>query len=336
MKKAFVPLRRITRLCGTLLGATLLLFLPLWSQADPGDSGRTGRAASFGQSAGAHWAIPREARTRAQSPAAPTASLPDCAAAELEHLAAHRIAQATPVYSYTVVQTYPHDPNAFTQGLVYTDGVLYEGTGLYGGSSLRKVDLETGTVLQIHTLSPEYFGEGIAVYSDTVVQLTWREHVAFVYDRGTFSETGRFTYTTQGWGLTHDGERLIMSDGSATLFFRDPQTFSETGRVQVYDEFGPVTRLNELEYIDGEVYANVWLTDRIARIDPQTGRVTAWIDLAGLRPPGTDVLNGIAYDSLNDRLFVTGKWWPNLFQIELVPPAPEAHLFFLAIVVKSD
>jgi len=239
----------------------------------------------------------------------------------------------TPVYTYTVVNTYPHDPDAFTQGLVFTDSVLYEGTGLYGGSSLRRVDLETGAVLQSYTLTKQYFGEGIAVYSDTIVQLTWREHVAFVYDRVTFSPTGQFTYTTQGWGLTHDGQRLIMSDGSSTLFFRDPQTFSETGRVQVHDEFGPVTRLNELEYIHGQVYANVWLTDRIARIDPQTGQVTAWIDLTGLRPPGTDVLNGIAYDGVNDRLFVTGKWWPSLFEIELVPPTPEPYRFFLPLVM---
>jgi glutamine cyclotransferase len=238
----------------------------------------------------------------------------------------------TPVYSYRVLRTYPHDPTAFTQGLVYTDGVLYEGTGMYGDSSLRKVDLETGQVLQYRDLSSQYFGEGIVVLSDTIIQLTWRQYVAFVYNRETFSQTGTFTYTTEGWGLTHDGDRLIMSDGSSTLFFRDPQTFSRTGQVQVLDGTTPVARLNELEYIAGEIYANVWLTDRIVRIDPTTGQVTAWIDLTGLRPPGTDVLNGIAYDTVGDRLFVTGKYWPSLFEIELVAPVQ----IYLPCVVRTE
>ncbi len=229
-------------------------------------------------------------------------------------------AQSIPVYSYRVVQAYPHDAAAFTQGLVYTDGVLYEGTGLYGGSSLRRVDLESGTVLQQHDLPSQYFGEGIVVLSDTIVQLTWREHVAFVYRRETFSPTATFGYATEGWGLTDDGQRLIMSDGTSWLYFRDRETFSETGRIQVVGDQGPVVRLNELEYIAGEVYANVWLTDRIARIDPATGQVTAWIDLAGLRPPGADVLNGIAHDADGDRLFVTGKLWPYLYEIELYLP----------------
>lgn len=238
---------------------------------------------------------------------------------------------ATPVYSYRVVHTYPHDSQAFTQGLVYTNSVLYEGTGLSGLSSLRRVDLQTGEVLQIKPVPAPYFGEGIAVYSDTIVQLTWQSHVAFVYDRDTFSQTGTFTYTGEGWGLTYDGQRLIMSDGSSTLYFRDPQTFSETGRVQVHDGATPVSRLNELEYIGGEVYANVWLTNRIARVDPQTGQVTAWIDLTGLRPPGTDVLNGIAYDSTNGRLFVTGKRWPYLYEIELYLP----WRFCMPLVLKG-
>ena len=232
-------------------------------------------------------------------------------------------AARAPVYTYRIVQTYPHDPTAFTQGLVYTDSVLYEGTGLYGDSSLRKVDLDTGEVLQIRELSSDYFGEGIVVLADTIIQLTWQDHVAFVYDRATFSQTGTFSYTTQGWGLTYDGRRLIMSDGTNTLYFRDPQTFSEIERVQVYDDGTPVTRLNELEYIDGEVYANVWLTDRIVRIDPASGEVNAWIDLAGLsdlQPPGADVLNGIAYDQVGERLFVTGKRWSYLYEIELLQP----------------
>ncbi|MCU0502831.1 MAG: glutaminyl-peptide cyclotransferase [Anaerolineae bacterium] len=236
-----------------------------------------------------------------------------------------------PVYSYRVVATHPHDPSAFTQGLVYADEVFYEGTGLYGRSSLRRVDPPTGQVQQQVDLPPAYFGEGVALVGDTLYQLTWQEHTVFTYERHSFAATGHFTYTTEGWGLTYDGQRLIMSDGSNTLYFRDPVTFEETGRVQVFDGATPVTLLNELEFIGGEVYANVWQTDRIARIEPQTGRVTAWIDLTGLRPPQTDVLNGIAYDAGQDRLFVTGKLWPYLYEIALVP-RPTA---FMPLVWKS-
>jgi len=236
-----------------------------------------------------------------------------------------------PVYTVRIVRTYPHDPAAFTEGLVYTDGIFYEGTGLYGRSSLRRVDPETGQVLQSVDLSGRYFGEGVAMVDDTLIQLTWREHTAFTYDRHSFAATGQFTYTTEGWGLTYDGRSLIMSDGSNTLYFRDPVTFEETGRVQVFDGATPVPLLNELEFIRGEVYANVWLTDRIARIDPQTGRVTAWIDLTGLKPPQTDELNGIAYDAAQDRLFVTGKMWPYLYEIELVPPVTT----FLPLLLRS-
>lgn len=240
---------------------------------------------------------------------------------------AARVVASTPVYTYTVRQVYPHDPDAFTQGLVYTNTYLYEGTGLYGRSSLRRVDLETGTVLKMYELpSDEYFGEGITVVGERIWQLTWQSRVAFVYDRDTFAPLDTFTYTTEGWGLTYDGERLIMSDGSDTLYFRDPETFSETGRVRVYDHRGPVRRLNELEYVDGQVYANVWLTDKVVRIDPHSGRVTAWIDLSGLLTPeeqaAADVLNGIAYDVEGERLFVTGKLWPKLFEIELVLEEP--------------
>jgi glutaminyl-peptide cyclotransferase len=233
---------------------------------------------------------------------------------------AARWSAPVPVYSYRVVATHPHDPSAFTQGLVYADGVFYEGTGLYGRSSLRRVDPPTGQVQQKVDLAPPYFGEGVALVGDTLYQLTWKEHTSFTYDRHNFAATGQFTYTTEGWGLTYDGRSLIMSDGSNTLYFRDPVNFEETGRVQVFDGATPVTLLNELEFIGGEVYANVWQTDRIARIDPQTGRVSAWIDLTGLRPPQTDVLNGIAYDAGQDRLFVTGKLWPYLYEIALVPP----------------
>ncbi len=229
---------------------------------------------------------------------------------------------ATPVDTYRVVQTYPHDPTAFTQGLIFVDGALYEGTGLNGQSSLRRVELETGRVLQQRDLAPEYFGEGITLFGDRIFQLTWQSHVGFVYDRTSFAPVGTFSYPTEGWGLTHDGRRLIMSDGTATLRFLDPATLRETGSVEVRDEHGPVLRLNELEYVEGEILANVWQTDRIARIDPATGRVTGWIDLTGLKPATDrpiDVLNGIAYDPATKRLFVTGKYWPSLFEIQVVP-----------------
>jgi len=229
----------------------------------------------------------------------------------------------TPVYSYNVVNTYPHDRSAFTQGLVFEDGVLYEGTGLNGRSTLRRVELETGEVLQIHELPAQFFGEGVTVYGNDIIQLTWRSHVGFVYDRDSFELLQEFNYSTQGWGITHDGERLIMSDGTATLYFLDPATFEEIGRVGVYDNDGSVNRLNELEYVQGEIYANVWQTNCIARIDPQTGQVVGWIELNGLLTPEdrgepVDVLNGIAYDAENARLFVTGKLWPKLFEIELI------------------
>jgi len=229
----------------------------------------------------------------------------------------------TPVYSYNVVNTYPHDRSAFTQGLVFEDGVLYEGTGLNGRSTLRRVELETGEVLQIHELPAQFFGEGVTVYGNDIIQLTWQSHVGFVYDRDSFELLQEFNYSTQGWGITHDGERLIMSDGTATLYFLDPETFEEIGRVGVYDNDGSVNRLNELEYVQGEIYANVWQTNRIARIDPQMGQVVGWIELKGLLTPEdrsepVDVLNGIAYDAENARLFVTGKLWPKLFEIELI------------------
>ncbi|MGD8397111.1 MAG: glutaminyl-peptide cyclotransferase, partial [Candidatus Eiseniibacteriota bacterium] len=250
-----------------------------------------------------------------------------------------RVATA-PVYGYRVLRTFPHDPQAFTQGLVYHQGELLEGTGIRGESTLRRVALETGAVLQRVDLDDEYFGEGITLFGDRIIQLTWTSRVAFVYDAVTFARVGQFIYPTQGWGITHDGTRLIMSDGTPTLYFRDPETFAELGRITVTDGGVPVQRLNELESIDGEIYANVWQTDLIARISPATGVVLAWIDLTGLLggrrfPAGPvfdhqevvqvgaerqDVLNGIAYDPDGDRLFVTGKLWPSLFEIELVPP----------------
>jgi glutamine cyclotransferase len=241
-------------------------------------------------------------------------------------------APALPVYRYRVVRTYPHDRRAFTQGLVYQDGILYESTGgsrwspaLAGHSSLRKVELETGKVLESKRLSPDFFGEGIAVFENRIIQLTWRARVGFVYDKSTLARTQQFTYSTEGWGITHDGRRLIMSDGSETLYFWDPESLQETGRLIVTANGKPVPWLNELEYIDGEIFANVWQTERLARISPESGQVSAWVDLTGLldpsdRGPTVDVLNGIAYDADRGRLFVTGKGWPKLFEIELIPP----------------
>jgi glutamine cyclotransferase len=227
-----------------------------------------------------------------------------------------------PMAGYQVVRTYPHDPRAFTQGLVYLDGVLYEGTGLNGQSSIRKVKLETGEVLQVKKLEERYFGEGIAVYGNTLVQLTWQNGIGFVYDRNTFERSRTFTYSGEGWGLTHDGTRLIMSDGTSVLRFLDPKTFKQTGKLQVTDAGRPVESLNELEIVKGEIFANVWQNERIARISPATGQVTGWIDLSGLLTPreamNVDVLNGIAYDAAGDRLFVTGKLWPKIFQIKIV------------------
>lgn len=228
------------------------------------------------------------------------------------------------LYTYTVVEGFPHDVNAFTQGLQYEAGDLYEGTGINGASTLRRVELDTGEVKESVSLANEYFGEGIAIIGDRVVQLTWRSNKGFIYNKATFEYLGEFAYTGEGWGITYDGEHAIMSDGTSTLRFLDPNTFEEDHRITVFDNSGLVRLLNELEYIDGRIYANVWRSDRIARIDPDTGEVVSWIDLTGLLPASAqsgneDVLNGIAYDPLLDRLFVTGKRWPLLFHIDLVP-----------------
>jgi glutamine cyclotransferase len=226
--------------------------------------------------------------------------------------------------TYQVINAYPHDPTAWTQGLVYVDGQLYEGTGGNGASTLRRVDLETGNILQSYALPDEYFGEGITVLGERVIQLTWQSRVGFVYARDSFALLDTFSYPGEGWGLTHDGQQLIMSDGTATLRFLDPETFAEVGRITVTDNGQAVHNLNELEYVRGEIYANVWQGDRIARIAPATGNVVGWIDLTGLlqaedRRAPVDVLNGIAYDARQDRLFVTGKLWPRLFEIKLLP-----------------
>ena len=226
--------------------------------------------------------------------------------------------------TYKIVHTYPHDSRAYTQGLIYLDGHLYESTGLNGHSSLRMVDLETGRVQQEIPVPGKYFAEGLTNWGSTLIQLTWQSHIAFVYDRFSFRQLRTFHYSGEGWGLTQDGTHLILSDGSATLRFLDPETFELVRSIEVKDHGSPVTQLNELEYIRGEIYANVWHTDRIARIAPETGRVLGWIDLTGLldaneHPDPEAVLNGIAYDSVHNRLFVTGKLWPKLFEIKVVP-----------------
>ncbi len=230
---------------------------------------------------------------------------------------------AVPVYSYRVVKTYPHDPQAYTQGLVYHDGVLYESTGLRGESSVRRLDLDTGKVLQIHELNERFFGEAIALVGDKLVQLTWQAHVGFVYDRRDFRILRTFTYPGQGWGLTYDGRRLIMSDGTAMLTFLDPAQYRIVGRVRVRAKSKPVANLNELEYIKGRIYANIWHSERVAIIVPETGQVEAWVNLHGLLSPGdrrrsVDVLNGIAYDERTGHLLVTGKRWPKLFEVALL------------------
>jgi glutaminyl-peptide cyclotransferase len=227
-----------------------------------------------------------------------------------------------PVYGYQVVHTYPHDSNAFTQGLQYVDGVLYEGTGLNGRSSIRKVKLETGEVLKRFDVAAQHFGEGITLWKSDLIELTWQSQIAFVYDKDTFVTKRQFTYPGEGWGLTHDGVNLIMSDGTDYLRILDPATFQLRRRVRVMDGERPLRNLNELEYVKGEVLANVWTTDYIARIDPRSGIVLGYIDLQGIlsanERPSDGVLNGIAYDNARDRLFVTGKLWPKLFEIKLV------------------
>ncbi len=228
-------------------------------------------------------------------------------------------------YDITIVKTYPHDPEAFTQGLVYSDGFLYESTGAYqSASTLRKVDLETGKVLKDQTLPRQYFGEGLTLWRETLIQLTWRSGIGFVYERDTFQKVDEFQYKGEGWGITHDGKSLVMSDGSAVLRFLDPESYQEMRQVVVLDEHLPIRNLNELEYIKGKIFANIWQKDTIAMVSPENGKVLGWIDLSSLRNAlgpvqKADALNGIAYDAVRDRIFVTGKLWPKLFEIKLVP-----------------
>ncbi len=228
-----------------------------------------------------------------------------------------------PTYTYRIIQTYPHDPGAYTQGLIYRDGILYESTGLKGRSSLRIVDLESGNVLQMAQIPDTYFAEGITLFDDKIYQLTWQEQTGFIYEARSLAEIGRFTYNTEGWGLTEDGEILIMSDGTEQLAYIDPDTMGVIRSVMVASGNNAVQRLNELEYIGDEVWANVYQTSCIARIDPKNGNVSGWIDLSGMLSEEemriAQVPNGIAYDKDSSRIFVTGKFWPHLFEIEVLP-----------------
>lgn len=230
---------------------------------------------------------------------------------------------STPLYTYQIVQTYPHDTQCYTQGLFFYDGYLYESGGLYGESTLRKTAITSGEVLQTRSLPEDIFAEGIVRLQQKILLLSWNEHTAWVYDLQNFEPLQRFSYPTQGWGITFDGSDYLMSDGSSTLYKRDTATFAEKGRIYVTCEQQPVTALNELEYIEGEIWANVYQTDKIVRIDPATGNVTGIIHCDGLldrsdKKADTDVLNGIAYDSSTRRLFITGKKWPKLFEIKII------------------
>lgn len=229
-----------------------------------------------------------------------------------------------PTYSYEVIHAYPHDSEAFTQGLVFYQGGLYESTGLNGSSSIRQVEIETGKVLKKVNVDDAYFAEGLALLNGRLYQLTWQTQKGFVYDLNLSRVPPDFSYTGEGWGLTHDSHSLIMSDGTSHIRFLNPDTFEVKRTITVRDNERDITQINELEYIKGEIYANIWLTDRIARIDPQSGNVNSWINLTGLTPPEVQpnsgaVLNGIAYDEVSDRLFVTGKLWPKLFEIKVKP-----------------
>jgi glutamine cyclotransferase len=232
---------------------------------------------------------------------------------------------AAPVLGYKVVAKLPHSTESYTEGFFYRDGMFYEGTGLAGHSRLLVTQPETGKVLQSFRLAPEYFGEGIVDWGPNLYEWTWQSHVGFIYDRFSLRKIREFTYTGEGWGMTRTPTEIVTSDGSSTLRFRDPETFKEVRHIVVRDGKQAVEQLNELEYIKGEIYANVWHLDRIARIAPLDGHVIAWINLAGLLPEdqkvnAESVLNGIAYDAQHDRLFVTGKQWPAIFEIQVVEP----------------
>jgi glutamine cyclotransferase len=227
------------------------------------------------------------------------------------------------IYSYKVINTYKHDKEAYTQGLLFDNGFLYEATGLKNSSSLRKVNLENGEVIQSYAVPNDIFGEGITLFQNKIIQLSWQDHVGYVYDKQTFKLLQQFNYPTEGWGITTINDTLVMSDGTSTLFYLDPNNFTELKRIEVFDDKGAVSNLNELEYINGEIFANIYTTDRVARIEPSTGKVLAYIDFSKILPesdkfPGIDVLNGIAFDAKNNRIFVTGKRWPKLFEIKIL------------------
>jgi len=237
---------------------------------------------------------------------------------------ANASAGSTPKYIFAIVRVFPHDSSAYTQGLAYRDGFLYEGTGRNGQSSLRKVRLETGEVIQRFDLASEYFGEGITLVKDKIVQITWKSGVGFVYDLNNFRLLRKFSYSGEGWGLAANGHQLFMSDGTSEIRVLDAETFQESRRLRVHEGSTPVDQLNELEFVEGQIFANIWHSNRIARISPLTGEVVGWIDLNGLLSPvyrlePEAVLNGIAYDPLHKRLFVTGKLWPSIFEIRLAP-----------------
>jgi glutamine cyclotransferase len=267
-------------------------------------------------------AIRSFAQNPPDSPASPTVQGGGSVGSSPE--SAQPLGAVPPVYDIKIVRTYPHDPSAFTQGLIFANGFLFESTGLVGRSTLRKVELETGKVFRSSTVPGVHFAEGLTRWGDKLIQLTWQSGVGFVYDMRSFAKLSEFRYPTEGWGLTNDNKSLIMSDGTAVLRFLDPAGFAVTKQIEVRDRGRPITNINELEYIKGEIYANIWLKDIVARISPQTGRVLGWINMRKLRRafrPGleVDALNGIAYDPIKDRIFVTGKLWPKLFQIELKP-----------------
>lgn len=238
-------------------------------------------------------------------------------------LMAIRCPLAAPVQGYRVVATYPHSTKSYTEGFLYLNGLFYEGTGLLGRSALLATEFDTGMQIQRSDLPAQYFGEGIVDWGPNIYEWTWQSHLCFVYDRFSLRRLKEFTYTGEGWGMTRTSKELITSDGTAVLRFRNPENFQETRHILVKDGKTVVDQLNELEFIRGEIFANVWHSDRIARISPADGQVIAWIDLAGLLPDdkkvnGESVLNGIAYDVLHDRLFVTGKQWPVIFEIKVL------------------
>ena len=244
-------------------------------------------------------------------------------APKLREAVARSFAKPLATYTYTIVNRWPHDSTAFTEGLIFINGSIYESNGLNGSSDLRIFDLNTGSIKAKVVLGAEYFAEGMTILNGKVFQLTWSNNKGFIYDPNSLAALGEFAYQGEGWGLTNDGRSLIMSNGSNEITFLDPETFKIQKVIQVYDQGAPLHRINELEYIKGKIYANIWYTDKIAQINPASGEILGWIDLTGLRPEEAQqnneaVLNGIAYDPITDRLFVTGKLWPTLFEIKLV------------------